>query len=144
MSNTPNIPIDTDTDAVRRQLIEINHDAGHHASLIADNVARHQAQDESYEPSNTLNKSYVRNMALAQISAAMVACIDAGIDLSEIRGLINLDVLLAASNLKDPEGMQRLQDDLSNIEAAIAHLDFETPDAILNEHEDNDSKQEGR
>lgn len=100
----------------RDKLLDIHQSAANHAGILADSV--HAAQAQGQEPSTTITRAFVRNAATAQISAAMLMCIDNGVDLTDIRTMLSLDAIVEA------EKPQEMLDHLS----AISHLDFEVPD----------------
>ena len=107
------------TDKSTRDKIESIHvDSRNHAVLIKNAMAKGQqkAQDEGteYEPSTNLVQALVRNVASAQITGAMLLCIDNNVPISDVRAMLNLDALVEA------EAPQEMLDDL----AAIQHLDF--------------------
>lgn len=100
----------------RDKLLSIHQDAANHAGILADRA--HAAQEQGQEPSTTITQAFVRNAAMANITASMLMCIDNGIDLADIRTMLNLDAIVEA------EKPQEMLDHLS----AISHLDFEMPD----------------
>jgi len=103
-------------EATIKKIASIHDDSRNHAALVAGAITR--AQEQGNEPSRSLQQAFVRNAATAQITAAMLACIDAGIDLAEVKAVLNLDAIIEAENPDDA-----LSDFLG-----IEHLDFETPE----------------
>lgn len=104
-----------------KKIASIHDDSRNHAALVAGTIRK--AQEQGTEPSTTLQQAFVRNAATAQITGAMLACIEAGIDLAEVKAVLNLDAIIEAD---DPD------DALSDF-LGIEHLDFDTPEGIEND-----------
>lgn len=96
-----------------KKIASIHADASNHASIVAQAIKA--SQDEGSQPSTAVQQAFVRNAATAQIAGAMLACIEAGISLSEIRTMVAIDEIIEAESPGD-----KLDDFLG-----IEHLDFE-------------------
>ncbi len=110
-------------EATIKKIASIHDDSRNHAALVAGAIAK--AEQEGTEPSSGVQQAFVRNAATAQITGAMLACIEAGISLSEIRSIIGIDEIIEAERPDD-----RLSDFLG-----IEHLDFDAEFKALNEQE---------
>lgn len=101
-----------------KKIKSIHDDSRHHAALVMQAIQKAHAEERDVNAG--VQQAFIRNAASAQITGAMLACIEAGIPLSEIRSIIGLDEIIEAENpahqLDDFLGIEHLDFDAEGIE----------------------------